>query len=185
MKTMLMINDAETGKALIRWASQLSGSHFGQMTFVCCFTGHPITPMKQVTAERVISGAGLLRVVHEMLIASGLKHPNLMELRHPAPVTAILDALEENPADLLVIGVASRKNAAEQADGFAERLFRFAPCQTLLVDSVETDAAEGNRLLVPMGGSMVRPHHHCHHRSPNCWKRSKPVGEIVAVLINQ
>ncbi len=157
MKTLLVITDAVKAEAMINWAGRLSRAYTGPLTVLCCFKGYPITPMTPVSPERVISGEGLLRVVRAALNDSAPENYELLELRHPAPVTAVLEAVEDRAFDLMIIGADSRTGEDEKDESFAERLFRFAPCETLLVDPGDPGPIEETRVLVPMGSSMIKP----------------------------
>lgn len=157
MKTLLVITDADKAEAMIDWAGRLSDTYFGELTVLCCFEGHPITPMIPVTPERVISGEGLLRVVQQAMIASGIKDHNLAYLRNPEPVAAVLETLEARSFDFLIIGAGSRVGENDPTESFAERLFRFSPCETLLVEPGHAGSLEESRVLVPMGSSMIKP----------------------------
>lgn len=156
MKSLMVLTDAENAGAMIDWAGRLPSSRFGPLTILCCFKGHPIQPLTPLTPERLISGEGLLRAVHQALNASDgdPKDAVIAYLWHPDPVTAVLETLETNAFDFLIIGTEGRMGDGTGDASFAERLFRFAPCETLLVDPAPSGPIEKRRILVPMGSSM-------------------------------
>lgn len=157
MKTLLVITDTEKVQNMINWAGRLSKAYFGPLTAVCCFKGQSIDPITPVTPERAIRSGGLLRAVQEAMNDSAADNYEMLELRHPDPVTAVLEALEERVFDLLIIKSDSRLDEDAGEESFAERLFRFAPCESLLVDPGEPGPVEKSRVIVPMGISMVKP----------------------------
>lgn len=157
MKTLLVITDEQKAESMIAWAGRLSESYFGTLSFLCCFKGHPIIPMAPVPPERLVSGEALVQAVNKALHASELKNSKLFELRHPDPTAATLEVLEAGQFELLVINAESRVSEGDDIETFAERLFRFAPCASLLVDPGEPVPIEKSRVLVPMGSSMIKP----------------------------
>ncbi|WP_054699967.1 hypothetical protein [Desulfosarcina cetonica] len=158
MKSLMVITDAQYAGTMIECFGRLSGPRFGPVTVLCCFTGHPIEPMTPLTQERLISGEGLLRAVHQALKASGdgLQDVDIAYLRDPDPVASVLKTIDAHAFDCLIIGTEGRIGETYQDASFAERLFRFAPCETLLIDAVPSGSIEKRRILVPMGASMTK-----------------------------
>lgn len=157
MKTMLVLSDPEQTDAMIRWTGRLVEACFSPLTVLCVFKGAAVGTMEPVSSEHMISGHGLLRLAHATLEEMGLGHCPLLELHHPDPVTAIIETLENQPFDLLISGTAGRLEETGDVEAVGERLFRFGPCETLLIDPGRSVALEKSRILVPLGSSQIKP----------------------------
>lgn len=157
MKTLLVLTDSEQADAMIRWTGRLAESCFSPLAVLCVFESATSASMVPVSEERMISGQGLLRTARSTLRELGLEHCTLLELHHSDPVTAILESLEKEPHDLVVCGAVRRKGDGDDDEPIGERLFRFAPCESRLVDPGFCVPLEKSRILVPLGSSQIKP----------------------------
>ncbi|MFH1984253.1 MAG: DUF389 domain-containing protein [Pseudomonadota bacterium] len=156
MKTMLVLGRSLRPEAMVDMVTNMVKSAAGTLSVLCCFEGHPIQSAAPVTVEQVISGPGLLRTVRTLLDRIGAGGVELLSLRSPDRVAAVLEAIAGRTVDLVVLEHDGRAPADVAPDAeLVDRLFRFAPCDALLLDPAAGHGHGIQRVLVPMDTSLV------------------------------
>lgn len=155
MNIVLVLNQSRRPDALVRMSQRMARAASAKLFILCCFEGQPIVPAANVRQEQIVSGPGVLRSVKAELDALDSRRSELMMLKSPDPVTAALKAVDRLDADLLILESDWQAKVTGTVPEVNDRLFRFAGCDTLLLDPPSHPDTAIERVLVPMATSMV------------------------------
>ena len=155
MNITLVLHRSRQPEAMVRMSWEMARASAGKLRILCCFEGYPVQPAAPVSEAQIVSGPGLLRQVKSALAAAGAKGVDLSMLKNPDPVAALLSSIDGVRPGLLVLEARGRPEAAASAPDVVDRLFRFAPCDTLLLDPSPSSDYRVKRVLIPMATSMV------------------------------
>jgi hypothetical protein len=89
--------------------------------------------------------------------SDGIGDAGLFELRHPDRVEAVLEVIANGAFDLLLLENSSGTNSGEGTAELVDRLFRFSPCDAMILDPGASIATGKSRLLLPIGERGIVP----------------------------
>ena len=139
---------------LIRWAIRFARAAKSPLTVLCHTGAKPIVPSPLQTDQPIGLEAPILKAVRKALAEYRSKDVELMEIRHVDPVQSVLQAIERKKITQLIVGGSGLASERSERWRVADRLFRFAPCDTVIIDSGETDGKTCRRVLIPFAGRL-------------------------------
>jgi len=148
---MVVVTQAESTTALVRWAARLAIMRGESLTVLCCPLGEPILPLEPVSAKHPEGAEEMLWLAAEAISEIQDMEVPLLVMRHPAPARAIIDAIQEREIELLCIGMDFTLPKDTTINRLGSRLLRFAPCKMFVLDPGDEDGSRYQRLLLPMG----------------------------------
>jgi uncharacterized hydrophobic protein (TIGR00271 family) len=148
---MVVITQAESATALVRWAARLAKMREESLTVLCCLLGEPILPLEPVGAKYPEGAEELLKVVSEAVGEIQDMEVPLFVMRNPAPARAIIKVIQEKEIELLCIGMDFTLPKDAMINRLGRRLLRFAPCKMFVLDPGDQDGLSYQRILLPMG----------------------------------
>ena len=151
MNTMVVVTQAESATALVRWAARLAKMRGESLTVLCCLLGEPVLPLEPVSAKHPEGAEELLRLSAEAISEIQDMEVPLFVMRHPAPARAIIDAIQEREIELLCVGMDFTLPKDTTINRLGRRLLRFAPCKMFVLDPGNEDGSRYQRLLLPTG----------------------------------
>ena len=151
MNTMVVVTQAESATALVRWAARLAIMRGESLTVLCCLLGEPTLPLEPVTAKHPEGTEELLRLAAEAISEIQDMEVPLFVMRHPAPAKAIIDAIQDREIELLCVGMDFTLPRDTTINRLGRRLLRFAPCKMFVLDPGDEDGSRCQRILLPMG----------------------------------
>ncbi|PNV85654.1 MAG: hypothetical protein C0610_10680 [Desulfobacteraceae bacterium] len=151
MNTMVVVTQAESTTALVRWAARLAIMRGETLTVLCCLLGEPILPLEPVSAKHPEGAEEMLWLAAEAISEIQDMEIPLLVMRHPAPARAIIDAIQEREIELLCVGMDFTLPKDTTINRLGRRLLRFAPCKMFVLDPGDEDGSRYQRILLPMG----------------------------------
>jgi len=151
VNTMVVVTQAESATALVRWAARLAIMRGEPLTVLCCLLGEPILPLEPVSAKHPEGAEELLRLAAEAISEIQDMEIPLLVMRHPAPAKAIIDVIQEREIELLCVGMDFTLPKDTTVNRLGRRLLRFAPCKMFVLDPGDEDGSRYQRILLPMG----------------------------------
>jgi len=151
VNTMVIVTQAESTTALVRWAARLAIMRGESLTVICCLLGEPILPLEPVSAKHPEGAEEMLWLAAEAISEIQDMEVPLFVMRHPAPARAIIDAIQEREIELLCVGMDFTLPKDTTINRLGRRLLRFAPCKMFVLDPGNEDGSRYQRLLLPTG----------------------------------
>ncbi len=151
MNTMVVVTQAESTTALVRWAARLAIMRGETLTVLCCLLGEPILPLEPVSAKHPEGAEEMLWLAAEAISEIQDMEIPLLVMRHLAPARAIIDAIQEREIELLCVGMDFTLPKDTTINRLGRRLLRFAPCKMFVLDPGDEDGSRYQRILLPMG----------------------------------
>ena len=148
---MVVVTQAESTTALVRWAARLAIMRGETLTVLCCLLGEPILPLEPVSAKHPEGAEEMLWLAAEAISEIQDMEIPLFVMRHPAPARAIIDAIQEREIELLCVGMDLTLPKDTTINRLGRRLLRFAPCKMFVLDPGDEDGSRYQRILLPMG----------------------------------
>ena len=148
---MVVVTQAESATALVRWAARLAKVRGETLTVLCCLLGEPILPLEPVRAKHPEGAEELLQVVSEAVSEIQDMEVPLFVMRHTAPARAIIKVIQEREIELLCVGMDFTLPGDAMINKLGRRLLRFAPCKMFVLDPGDQDGSRYERILLPMG----------------------------------
>ncbi len=148
---MVVVTQAESTTALVRWAARLAIMRGESLTVLCCLLGEPILPLEPVSAKHPEGAEEMLWLAAEAISEIQDMEIPLLVMRHPAPARAIIDAIQEREIELLCVGMDFTLPKDTTINRLGRRLLRFAPCKMFVLDPGDEDGSRYQRILLPMG----------------------------------
>jgi uncharacterized hydrophobic protein (TIGR00271 family) len=148
---MVVVTQAESATALVRWAARLAKMREESLTVLCCLLGEPILPMEPVSAKHPEGAEELLQVASEAVGEIQDMEVALLVMRHTAPARAIIKIVQEREIELLCIGMDFTLPGDAMINRMGRRLLRFTPCKMFVLDPGDEDGSRYQRILMPMG----------------------------------
>jgi len=148
---MVIVTQAESTTALVRWAARLAIMRGESLTVICCLLGEPILPLEPVSAKHPEGAEEMLWLAAEAISEIQDMEVPLFVMRHPAPARAIIDAIQEREIELLCVGMDFTLPKDTTINRLGRRLLRFAPCKMFVLDPGNEDGSRYQRLLLPTG----------------------------------
>jgi uncharacterized hydrophobic protein (TIGR00271 family) len=148
---MVVVTQAESTTALVRWAARLAIMRGESLTVLCCLLGEPILPLEPVSAKHPEGAEEMLWLAAEAISEIQDMEIPLLVMRHPAPARAIIDAIQEREIELLCVGMDFTLPKDSTINRLGRRLLRFAPCKMFVLDPGDEDGSRYRRILLPMG----------------------------------
>jgi hypothetical protein len=150
MNTLVVLTQAESAMALIRWAARFAQVSESPLTVLCTLFGEPILPIEPVTAEHPAGSEELLQLANEAISEIQDREVHLFVMRHPDPARAIMKEIEDKEIDFLYAAMDSTQLKNSRVNKLGRRLLRFAPCRTFLLDPGDGDGTSYERIMLPM-----------------------------------
>jgi len=151
VNTMVVVTQAESTTALVRWAARLAIMRGETLTVLCCLLGEPILPLEPVSAKHPEGAEEMLWLAAEAISEIQDMEIPLLVMRHLAPARAIIDAIQEREIELLCVGMDFTLPKDTTINRLGRRLLRFAPCKMFVLDPGDEDGSRYQRILLPMG----------------------------------
>ena len=151
MNTMVVVTQAESTTALVRWAARLAVMRGESLTVLCCLLGEPILPLQPVSAKHPEGAEEMLWLAAEAISEIQDMEIPLLVMRHPAAARAIIDEIQERKIELLCVGMDFTLPKDTTINRLGSRLLRFAPCKMFVLDPGDEDGSRYQRILLPMG----------------------------------
>ncbi|MGB6380664.1 MAG: DUF389 domain-containing protein [Syntrophobacteria bacterium] len=148
---MVVVTQAESTTALVRWAARLAIMRGESLTVLCCLLGEPILPLEPVSAKHPEGAEEMLWLAAEAISEIQDMEIPLLVMRHLAPARAIIDAIQEREIELLCVGMDFTLPKDTTINRLGRRLLRFAPCKMFVLDPGDEDGSRYQRILLPMG----------------------------------
>jgi uncharacterized hydrophobic protein (TIGR00271 family) len=148
---MVVVTQAESTTALVRWAARLAIMRGESLTVICCLLGEPILPLQPVSAKHPEGAEEILWLAAEAISEIQDMEVPLFVMRHPAPAKAIINAIEDREIELLCVGMDFTLPKDTTINKLGSRLLRFAPCKMFVLDPGDEDGSRYQRILLPMG----------------------------------
>jgi uncharacterized hydrophobic protein (TIGR00271 family) len=148
---MVVVTQAESATALVRWAARLARMRGETLTVLCCLFGEPILPLEPARAKHPEGAEELLQVASEAVSEIQDMEVPLFVMRHTAPAKAIIDVIQEREIELLCIGMDFTLPKDAMINKLGRRLLRFAPCKMFVLDPGDEDGSRYQRILLPLG----------------------------------
>jgi uncharacterized hydrophobic protein (TIGR00271 family) len=148
---MVVVTQAESTTALVRWAARLAIMRGEPLTVLCCLLGEPVLPLEPVSAKHPEGAEELLRLAAEAISEIQDMEIPLLVMRHPAPAKAIIDVIQDREIELLCVGMDFTLPKDTTVNRLGRRLLRFAPCKMFVLDPGDEDGSRYQRILLPMG----------------------------------
>ena len=148
---MVVVTQAESTTALVRWAARLAIMRGESLTVICCLLGEPILPLQPVSAKHPEGAEEMLWLAAEAISEIQDMEIPLLVMRHPAPAKAIINAIEDRKIELLCVGMDFTLPKDTTINRLGRRLLRFAPCKMFVLDPGDEDGSRYQRILLPMG----------------------------------
>ncbi|MGB6929692.1 MAG: DUF389 domain-containing protein, partial [Syntrophobacteria bacterium] len=148
---MVVVTQAESTTALVRWAARLAILRGETLTVLCCLLGEPILPLEPVSAKHPEGAEEMLWLAAEAISEIQDMEIPLLVMRHLAPARAIIDAIQEREIELLCVGMDFTLPKDTTINRLGRRLLRFAPCKMFVLDPGDEDGSRYQRILLPMG----------------------------------
>ncbi|MDH3951377.1 MAG: DUF389 domain-containing protein [Deltaproteobacteria bacterium] len=148
---MVVVTQAESTTALVRWAARLAIMRGETLTVLCCLLGEPILPLEPVSAKHPEGAEEMLWLAAEAISEIQDMEIPLLVMRHLAPARAIIDAIQEREIELLCVGMDFTLPKDTTINRLGRRLLRFAPCKMFVLDPGDEDGSRYQRILLPMG----------------------------------
>jgi len=95
VNTMVVVTQAESTTALVRWAARLAVMRGESLTVLCCLLGEPILPLEPVSAKHPEGAEEMLWLAAEAISEIQDMEIPLLVMRHPAAARAIIDEIQE------------------------------------------------------------------------------------------
>jgi uncharacterized hydrophobic protein (TIGR00271 family) len=150
MSTMVVVNQAESAKALVRWAARIAQMRKTPLTVLCCLSGEPILPIEPVPAEHPAGSEELLRVAAEAISEIQNGEVSIFVMRHPDPAQAVMEEIKEKKIEFVCASMDSTQPKNSPGNKLGRRLLRFAPCGSFLLDPGDGDGTRYERIMLPM-----------------------------------
>ena len=151
MITMVVVTQAESATALVRWAARLAKMREESLTVLCCLLGEPVLPIEPVGTKYPEGAEELLQVASEAVGEIQDMEVPLLVMRHTAPARAIIKIVQEREIELLCIGMDFTLPGDAMINRMGRRLLRFAPCKMFVLDPGDQDGSGYQSILLPMG----------------------------------
>ncbi len=151
MNTMVVVTQAESATALVRWAARLAKMRGETLTVLCCVLGEPILALEPVSAKHPKGAEELLKVASEAVSEIQDMEVPLFVMRHTAPARAIIDVIQDKEIELLCVGMDFTLPGNAMINKLGRRLLRFAPCKMFVLDPGDEDGSRYQRILLPLG----------------------------------
>ena len=151
MNTMVVITQAESATALVRWAARLAKMREESLIVLCCIFTEPILPPEPVTAKDREGTEELIKVAAEAVSEIQDVKVKVLMMRHPTPAKTIIEEIQEREVDLLGVGMDFTLPKDTTINRLGRRLLRFAPCKMFVLDPGDEDGSRYQRILLPMG----------------------------------
>jgi len=151
VNTMVVVTQAESTTALVRWAARLAVMRGESLTVLCCLLGEPILPLEPVSAKHPEGAEEMLWLAAEAISEIQDMEIPLLVMRHPAAARAIIDEIQERKIELLCVGMDFTLPKDTTINRLGSRLLRFAPCKMFVLDPGDEDGSRYQRILLPMG----------------------------------
>ncbi len=148
---MVVVTQAESTTALVRWAARLAIMRGETLTVLCCLLGEPVLPLEPVSAKHPEGAEEMLWLAAEAISEIQDMEIPLLVMRHLAPARAIIDAIQEREIELLCVGMDFTLPKDTTINRLGRRLLRFAPCKMFVLDPGDEDGSRYQRILLPMG----------------------------------
>ena len=154
MNTMVVLTQAESAMALVRWAARFAQMGNSPLSVLCCLFGEPTLPIEPVPAENPAGSEELLQAATEAISEIQDREVHLFVMRHPDPSRAIVKEIEDKEIDLLCAAMDSTQVKDSLSNRLGRRLLRFAPCETFLLDPGDGDGTRYERIMLPMDWAL-------------------------------
>jgi len=151
VNTMVVITQAESATALVRWAARLAKMREESLIVLCCIFTEPILPPEPVTAKDREGTEELIKVAAEAVSEIQDVKVKVLMMRHPTPAKTIIEEIQEREVDLLGVGMDFTLPKDTTINRLGRRLLRFAPCKMFVLDPGDEDGSRYQRILLPMG----------------------------------
>jgi uncharacterized hydrophobic protein (TIGR00271 family) len=148
---MVVVTQAESATALVRWAARLAKMRGESLSVLCCLLGEPILPLEPVSAKHPEGVEELLQVASEAVGEIQDMEVPLFVMRHTAPARAIINVIQEREIELLCVGMDFTLPRNAMINRLGRRLLRFAPCKMFVLDPGDEDGSRYQRILLPTG----------------------------------
>jgi uncharacterized hydrophobic protein (TIGR00271 family) len=148
---MVVITQAESATALVRWAARLAKMREESLIVLCCIFTEPILPPEPVTAKDREGTEELIKVAAEAVSEIQDVKVKVLMMRHPTPAKTIIEEIQEREVDLLGVGMDFTLPKDTTINRLGRRLLRFAPCKMFILDPGDEDGSRYQRILLPMG----------------------------------
>lgn len=152
MKNLLVIMPWDDAASLVAWAARFARATGDGLTVVCHGKKKAIDATKLLPVPPKPEESPTVKKVRAAMAEIKGLDVELQEIKHADPVHAIVRIVEHNAVETLIIG--SNVLASERSERwrFTDRLYRFAPCGTLVIDVGQSDPCRCNTILVPVTG---------------------------------
>ena len=158
MTCLVIITEADLRhghiKPVLQWARMIADSDALQV--LCCFTREPAQSPYAIPQAQALAEPGLLGAVAEIIGESGAGGVELLALCDPDPVKPVLGYIEQQAIDCLIFAAEGAGPVQEAEARLCDRLLRFAPCDTIVLDPGGQETIRLDRILVPAVGSLAR-----------------------------
>ncbi len=140
MNTMVVITQAESATALVRWAARLAKMREESLIVLCCIFTEPILPPEPVTAKDREGTEELIKAAAEAVSEIQDVKVKVLMMRHPTPAKTIIEEIQEREVDLLGVGMDFTLPKNTTINRLGRRLLRFAPCKMFVLDPGDATA---------------------------------------------
>jgi uncharacterized hydrophobic protein (TIGR00271 family) len=151
VNTMVVVTQAESATALVRWAARLAKMRGENLNVLCCLLGEPILALEPVSAKHPEGAEELLQVVSEVVGEVQDMEVPLFVMRHPNPARAIIEVIQDKEIELLCVGMDFTLPTDAMINKLGRRLLRFAPCKMFVLDPGDQDGSRCESILLPLG----------------------------------
>jgi uncharacterized hydrophobic protein (TIGR00271 family) len=148
---MVVVTQAESATALVRWAARLAKMRGENLNVLCCLLGEPILALEPVSAKHPEGAEELLQVVSEVVGEVQDMEVPLFVMRHPNPARAIIEVIQDKEIELLCVGMDFTLPTDAMINKLGRRLLRFAPCKMFVLDPGDQDGSRCESILLPLG----------------------------------
>lgn len=139
-RILVAMDFSDCSQAAFRWAASLASSLGSDLAVVIVASDEPADGQNTVYADRAQVEGSLKNMLAERLAdlpeaaAYAAEYPPRLLVRNGRAVEEILDAADEEDADLVVVGTHGRQGVARTLIGsVAEAVVRRAPCPVVIV----------------------------------------------------
>ena len=154
MSTMVVVSQAESAAAVVRWAARFAKMRNNSLTVLCCLFGDPVKPVARFDLESPGTTEELIKTTAKAIREIDQQGIELLWMRHPKPARTIIQKVQKEKIDLLCAGMDTGLSKDSLVNRLALRLLRFAPCNMFVLDPGDTDGRNFQRVLLPMGPAL-------------------------------
>jgi uncharacterized hydrophobic protein (TIGR00271 family) len=154
MSTMVVVTQAESATAVVRWAARFAKMRNDSLTVLCCLSGQPIMPSAPVNLDQPENNEELIQTAAKASREIKDQEVQLFFIRHPKPAKAIIQEIQTKNINFLCTGIDTSLPKDSPVNRLAVRLLRFAPCDIFVLDPGDGDGSRYRNIILPMGSGL-------------------------------